>query len=454
MRACWWPLTPALLTLLAPVLLTGCGGATPGGLASTGNRSEPRIQGEAFPQPLAASAEARAEETDFRSRRALRLSNGLVTVVALPSASGRLVSLRLGEFEYLRTDLAPTAPPSEQAATDSGGDLATPVAEAKPDESPSLSAAWKGEILTARGIYAEVKLTSPEPRPAGLQLSRTLRLYAGSTRLTVTDTLTNSSDQPARWSLQTTTRLTGLIGTGAPRGQVRLYAPLAPAPDHPEGFWPLEKESDTSQFSAPAQHRLLEVTYNGLPGQVALGPGSGWLAYTENGGNHALVRRLQVSTTGDYPNGAPTRLRLAPAEQGVAYVELLTAAPYQDLRPTASLTLTQDWYATVVPGPVVDTSDQAAICEPLVLKSPGEGFRLTGRLGVFAPGTLLLSPINAAGQTLGVPLRLPVTPGEPVVLDQSLPARPGLAGVQLALENPAGTPLAALASVSLPSPAG
>lgn len=451
MRVRWWPLLPALPAIAALPFLTGCGGATPGGLASAGDRSEPRIQGQAFPQPLTASAEARAEEVDYQGRRALQLSNGLVTAVALPSASGRLVSLRLGEFEYLHTDIAPTAP--EQMATDTGGDLVTPVAEKRSGEPPALPAVWRGEVLTARGIYAEVRITSPEHKAAGLQLVRTLRLYAGSTRLTVTDTLTNTGDQAAKWYLQTVTRLTGQIGTGAPRGQVRLYAPLTPAPDHPEGFWPLEEESDSSQFQAAAPGRLLEVTYNGLPGEIALGPGSDWLAYTENGGNHVLVRRLQISATGDYPQAAPTRLRLAQAEPGMAYVELVTATSYQDLRPAASLTLTQDWYATVVPGPIVDTSDQAAISEPLVLKSSGEGVRLTGRLGVFAPGALLLSPVNAAGQTLGIPHRLPVAPGEPVVLDQILPVRPGLTGVQVALENSAGTPLAALASVSLPGPA-
>ena len=442
---CWYlPLIPVVALALA-----GCGGATPGGL-SAGDQGEPHIQGEAFPQPLSASAEAQAQEIDYHGRRALQLTNGLVTAVADP-ASGRLVSFTMGSFEFLRS----TEGVAQASKPASGGDLVEALTPGSAGVSLVLSGgAWKGEILTARGLYAEVKLSAAEDQQSHLKLTRTLRLYADSTRLTVTDALTNAADKPVQCSLQTLTQLTGVIGSAAPAGQVRLYAPLAPAPNHPEGFWSLGQDGDTTQFHSAPTGRLLEVTYNGLPGEVALHLRDGWLGYTESGGNRALVRRFTLTATGQYPDDAPARLRTAKAEAGAAYVETLTSSPVQDLQPGATLTLAQDWYATVVPGPIVDTADYAVISQSLLLKPEGQAYRLTGRLGVFAPGTLLLSPVNAAGQPLGDPIRLPVAPDKPITLDQLLLAGSGATAVRLALENSSGTPLATLAQVPLPSPTG
>jgi hypothetical protein len=317
-----------------------------------------------------------------------------------------------------------------------------------------LGAGWKGAVTTARGIYAEVSMTSPEDKDSGIQIVRTLRLYAGGTHLALTDTLTNTGAKLAQWSLRGATQLNGLAGTGAPDGQVRLYAPLAPVPDHPEGFWSLAKDGDLSQFQATAQGKLLAVTYNGKGGEVGLGPDSTWLAYAEAGGNHALARRLTMAAGDDYPDKAPVRLRTAAAKEGRAYVEMGVASPWEQLKPAATLTLTQDWYATIVPGPIVGVTEQAAIAQPLLLQAQGLGYQLTGRLGCFSVGTLLITPASAAGQTLGTPIRLPVTPGTAVTLNQLVTGQAGATAIQLSLENGAGTPLTAVASVPIPRATG
>lgn len=436
MRVPGWPL---LILAAVALALLGCGGPTPGGLTA-GDRSEPRIQGEAFPQPLSAAAEAQAQEITQEGRRVLQLSNGLVTALADP-ASGRLLSLRLGAFEFLRTTVT------------EGGEEARLALAGNPD-SDLPAAAWaRGEIVTARGLYAEVKLSAAE-ESSSLRLTRTLRLYAGSTRLTVTDTVTNAGDQSLRASLRTTAELTGVLASAAPTGQVRLYAPVAPASGHPEGFWSVDPAGDATQFQALPPGRILETIYRGQPGEVAVNLREGWLAYTEAGGNRALVRRFALAADGNYPDGAALRLRTGKAEGGVAYVAAVVSSPVQELRPGATLTLAQDWYATVLPGPIVDTADHAAFAQALTLQPEAEQYRLTGRLGVFSPGTLLISPVDAAGQPLGTPLRLAVTPDQPIELDETLSAGPGAAAVRLALENPSGTPLSTLARVPLPRSVG
>jgi hypothetical protein len=427
----------------------------------TGDQAVPHIDGEAFPQALAASAEAVATETDYHGHHALQLGNGLVTVVAVPAASGRLVSFQLGKFEYLQPDPALAKATTDKTVADSGGEAVRVISGVKSGTGPAqagkpvlLGTVWKGAVTTAKGIYSEVTMTSPADKDSGVQIVRTLRLYAGSTHLAVTDTLTNTGDKPGQWALQSATQLAGLIGTGAPSGQVQLYAPLAPAPNHPQGYWSLAKDGDVSQFQATAQGRLLAAAYSGKAGEMGLGPGATWLAYAESGGNHVLAQRLTVAAGEDYPDGAPGRLGAAAAAQGVAYVEMGVASPWQELKPAATLTLTQDWYATIVPGPIVDVTGEAAISQALQVLPQAQGYQLTGRLGSFSVGTLLITPADAAGQTLGTPVRLPVTPGTALTLNQALSAHAGATTVQLSLENGAGTPLAAVATVPLPRVAG
>ncbi len=487
MRESAWAGLFALAMIGAPVALAGCGSATPGGLVTSRERSEPRIMGEAFPQPLQATSEAQAQEIDYRGQRALQLSNGLVTVVALPGAEGRIVSYRLGAFEYLHTSSATAAEQQQNGGrTTEGGEVvrviesgASPPApllagegsEALPrpagegaavppgtsaggTPAPLTTGAWKGEVLTARGIYAEVELLGPEDKQVGLRLTRLLRLYAGSTRLQVTDTLENTGKQPLKCALETVTQLVGAPDKVAPSGQVRLYLPLTPTREHREGFWSRLNEGDTSQFATGGLGRLLEVAYKGKAGEVAANVRSGWLGYAESSGGHALVRRFIASPTGEYAEGAPVRVRTTEAKAGEAWVELLTASATEEIKAGGVLVLAQDWYATVLPGPIVEASETAAIGEALTLKPEGEGLRLRGRLGVFAPGKVVITLLDASGQRLGEPIAIKATPSAAVVIDQAISGVAGAAAVRLALENASGTPMGDIAQVPLPAPRG
>jgi len=190
--------------------LAGCGGgATPRAVHSS-QPQEPHIGGAAFRQPLQPQTEAQAEEFDFHGWQALRLSNGLVTVVAVPAAGGRILSYQLGDHEYLWQNpdlLGKTFPPpqteEERAWHNFGGDKVWPAPQADwggpPDPLGTAldGAEWSGEIVTAEGVYAEIQMVSPkDEQVVGLQATRKVRLYAGSTRLQVTDSFKNVSDRP------------------------------------------------------------------------------------------------------------------------------------------------------------------------------------------------------------------------------------------------------------------
>ena len=441
---------------LAAALVAGCGGAAMGPTAMGGQAAEPHIAGEAFAPALQPTGYAQAQTTQWKGRPALELSNGLVRVVAVPKLGGRVVSYRLGDYDYLWLDKAlSSGQGAAPTAGDWGGDWVVPVSEQEPGGLPAatlpaaLAGEWTGQVTTPRGLFAEVKLTSPEDKAgSGVQLTRVLRLYTGSTRLQITDSLTNLTDQPLTRGLRTVTQMVGVRGSGRPEGEVRAYLPLAPG-DEGQGYSSLLPGGD-SQYSA--QDHLLQVAYSGYAGKVGAPDPKGWVACAETGGNYTFVRRFATGALGQNPDqGAQAEVYTAPWDDARGgYVALETLSPLRGVKPGESLSFAQNWYATVAPGPIVDAVEYAAFSQPPTLTREGDGFRLKGVLGVFAAGTLSVSVLDASGQPLGDPSLLQVSPATPVTLDQLLRGGLGASAVRLSLQNSNGTPLADLAQVPAP----
>lgn len=423
-------LVSAVVVVLATVALWGgCGGATESPV-TMGDQTAPRVSGQGLAtEPVAALSQASAEEVDFHGWKAFRLANGLISVLAVPAAGGRILSYQLGQHEYLFTqdNLLGKALETQD---DPGGDRVQ-VLSSDGAESP-LSGKWTGSITTAAGLLAEVKLVSPSDRAAGVQVTRTLRLYAGSTRLQVTDTLKNLGEAAGTWSLGSVAEL-----TGRQPEQLRAYAPANVAPGHPQGFWGSEGLGAT----VPGASRRVEVTYGAKPGAISVWAAEGWLALADGAADAAWVRRFPARGDQKYPAGALAEIAVAEGR-----MLLSSRAPLQEIGAGQSVSFAQDWYATTTPAPIVDVTDMAALTQAPTLKTEGGKPRLTGKLGVFATGSLALTPVDASGQPVGTPVILPANPGRAVAIDQEVAV--GAASiVRLSLENDRGTELGRIAEL-------
>ena len=428
-------------------LLYGCGGATQN-LASTGGQSAPHISGQAFAQDLAAAPEATATEIDYRGWKALQLSNGLVTVIAVPAAGGRILSYQLGKLEYLYSDPSLTA--KSPGAPDYGGDRMAPVS---PDKAaldaaaPGLNGKWIGSITTARGILAEIQMTSPDDKGTGLRLTRTVRLYAGGTHLQVSDTLQNLGEKPVKWSVGSATQALSVAGSKSPQGEVQAFLPAVSTTQHAEGFWSLGGAKDLATL-LKGSDKLVQVAYRGQAGQVAVRDAAGWLALTNAVEQNALVRRFPANDLNEYPGDASAEVVATEYAAGKAGgLTLISRGPLQEVAPGKDLTFAQDWYATMATGPITGATEIAALSKPLTLQPQGTKLRLQGQLGVFAAGNLVITLLDASGQPVGTSITVPARPDQAVVVDQTLPGGTA-ASVKLAMETDRGTPLGEIASLS------
>lgn len=443
-----------LAAALAAVI-AGCGGGVE---QAKPRREVPGISSSVSPVQ-APREQATAEEIDYQGWRALRLTNGMVTLVVVPEAGGRVLEYKLGGHPYLwlnPAELGKSYPPAEltknRAGHDFGGYSAWPASadswQGPPEPSwANLEAGkWTGKITVRQGRTAEVELTSPEDRTTGLQVTRVVKLYGGSSQVRITERFTNKSDQTVTWAIRQATRLTAAQESdGKVNDKARLYLPLNPDSKFSGGFRSLVP-AGAGQFKTLADH-LLQMTCQGRDGGAVADPRADWIAGVDEAHDYTFVQRFTVSQAGDYPEAHAALLLATLAAKPYAEVSVYT--PVKTLQPGDSLEASVDWFAAKVGGPVVDCGPSAAVREPLKLARKADKLRLTGRFGVFAPGNLAFILQDAAGQAIGQPATLKVSPGEEVKLDQVIAEEAKAKTLVVELQNDAGTPLGQIGSLPL-----
>ena len=307
---------------------------------------------------------------------------------------------------------------------------------------------WTSEIVSSGGPVGEIELVSPpDDEVTGLQITRRILLFTNTTRVQVTETFTNVSARPVTWSIWGVTQVPGsLTSQDKFNEQARIYFPLDTDSRRPEGFWYLTG-GPSEQFQPIDDGRLMEVSYRGEKAKIGADSMGGWIAYVDGIHEYAFVQRFTVSELGDYPDDGATIEVWTSGED--SYMEIEVLSPLYTLQPDESKSFEQEWYATSLAGPIRDSTDVAAIREPLQVESVEAGLRLTGELGVFAPGKIEIDLIDDAGQPLSEVTTLAVDPTQAVIVDKTVPPVPGAVAVRLRLVSERDAPIGEVARVPL-----
>jgi hypothetical protein len=433
-------------------LLAGCGGVE----QARARREVPGVTGSMSPVATAAE-EATAAEADYKGWQAFRLTNGMATVVVVPELGGRIMEYKLGGHPFLWVNPAelertPSTAGGKVAWRDFGGYRAwpTPAERWKAPPDPAAVALdggkWTGKITVNKGRLAEVEVVSPEDQLTGLQITRTVQLYGGSSQVHITEKLTNKAAHAAEWGLRQVAQLPGVVETESkPTGKSQLFLPLNPESKFPDGY-SIVGTGATSQYRVLAD-KLLQVSYLGQEGQLAADSRAGWLAHVDEAHGYAFVARFTVSQLGSYPEqGATVILRTAAAP---SCLEVSLLSPLRTVQAGDSLEVSSDWFATRVGSPIVRCSDVAAVREPLKLTRKDDKLRLTGTLGVFAPGNLAIVLQDAAGAAIGQPILIKVSPADEVKVDKALAEETTAKKLVVELQNSKGTPLGQVAELEM-----
>ncbi len=199
---------------------------------------------------------------------------------------------------------------------------------------------WLGQWSAKATGDREVEMTSVVDSKSGLQVVRKFALHETSSRLTVTQTVTNKSAEPVRqcfWSR-----------TLAVHGGVSIV-PCDSKRSLMPNLYCMAPNGKTLNFRPddPAIRRIDDyLVIDGPPGHAKLGMDSvkGWVAY-QTRSDQLFVKRYPVSDIGLYGELAGYNLSIwYPKESFMPACEVEPIGPMKTLKPGESDSFTVDWW--------------------------------------------------------------------------------------------------------------
>lgn len=397
-------------------------------------------------------------------RRCARLSNGLVRVSVVPQIGGRTLEYALGDYNFLflgREELGRTLGDDEEARyLHFGGQFAQLHPEDKwvrlqsrrPGELPM--GRYELRLLPPADGVPGVEVTSAPDLATSTRLTRRVELFPGSTRLRITDTLTNLRLTPQEWGIQAMLQLkggpspSGIMRRGEQAsGDIALYVPLNPKSRFKGGVDYVVGGGSTSrgarQWSTGELPGLLVLHYEGELGKAVVDPVLPWVAFVDHRAGYVFVQTCEVPRKAIQSIGRS----LAP----YPFIEVQCFGREARLGPGESASLVQEWYAARCPGPVVDVTAAGVVASPLsLLRIQGRTW-VAGTFGVFYKGSTAVVFQGSDGKELARLDCGEVTPLEVFKLNRPADVPPQARQVMLEVRDASGKVVGHLGRIELPA---
>ncbi|MEI8040749.1 MAG: DUF4380 domain-containing protein [Verrucomicrobiota bacterium] len=439
----------------------------------------------ACPETSAAQGASVVAASTYRGWTTLRLANGLVGLQILPDIGGRVIQFSLGrkDFLWVNGELVGKMPLANGLTADGGwfncgGDKLWPAPQGWDNDEQ-----WPGppdavldgqpyalEQLPAKTGEVALQLTSRKDPRSGIQFSRVIRIFDGSTRVSFDATMKNVDAKPRRWGIWAHTQLNGARADGsAYNPQMQAWCPINPKSRFPQGYSVIFGGPDNPTFQPDAKRGLMRVQYQYKVGKIGMDSDRGWVATVDGESGAVFVHRFQFEPGKDYPDGSSVEFWLNGAGNIHAYnkemampanpdenpyvFESEVLSPFARLEPGGTYTWHYDWYACNISGdfPVVDCTEAGLVAEPLRVETTGRQLRLKGRFGVFVSGYLHAEFRDGQGKTIRkVDFGQTVSPTEALVLGKTVQAPPQAKWIKLFLADKKGKRLGELAEAALP----
>jgi len=394
---------------------------------------------------------ATAKESNYRGWKTLALDNGLIEVQIAPAIGGRIVQLKLTGFEYLwvNDQLAGTVPPASGVGPNGewlnfGGDKLWPAPQGwerddqwhGPPDPVLDGSAHAATVLAKTGSPVSIQLTSQKDKRSGIQFSRVVKVFDNAAHVSIDSTMTNTDTRPRRWGIWEVTQHNVANRQRAGYNKnMSAYCPVNPKSIHRDGFYILFGLVNNPEFRVDPNTGMMKVHYQRRVGKIGMDCSAGWLAVVNGTDGYVFVERFRYYPDKPYPDESSVEFWTHGPGQWVQgdqvlemkddpvecpyFMESEVLSPFAELKPGESYSFHLDWYAAKISGnyPVLDCTNVGVTCEPFAAKAGGGTLTLSGRFGVFYPGTSRAIFLDADDREIGkADLRLAVSPTEPVAL--------------------------------------
>jgi hypothetical protein len=409
------------------------------------------------------------QQVSFHGWESYQLKNEFVQLNVTQQLGGRIIGYKLGDHSFLWSNplLQGKIPPPTHLAPDGswlnwGGDKLWPAPQGW-----DSAAQWPGppdpvldgspqeaKIIRGDGDSLAIELTSPADLRTGIQFRRTIRTFAGTSRVGIAASMTNISDHLISWGIWSVTQL----DAGNPDGNGwnpnwNTYMPVNPFSHFPRGYQVLYGTDSNPEIQPQAVPAPLRLQYMWTVGKVGLDSKGGWLANVDGSSGFVFVQKFTFDPNAVYPDGSSVevwtngvgtirawgrtvRLSTDPSDNPYI-VESELLGPQVRLKPGEQSSFIYDWYSANIGGdfPIRSCNDYGCACGPLSARRVGTQIHIDGRFGVFYQGSVKIEFFGSGEKPVGVQkIFATVSPLQPVVLDSvSVKAPAGTASIRVVL---------------------
>jgi len=418
--------------------------------------------------------------------KSICLANDLISLKIVPDIGGRIMNFSLEDYQYLlvNDELENTIPPAARVAPDGswlnyGGDKlwVAPQGKKGPEQWPGPpdpvldGGPYEAAVVeTADGRPTAIELRSGKTASSGVQLSRTIRIFNNTSRVSFEAHMLNVDTIPRRWGIWAHTQLNGRNRNGEGHNpNYFAYCPLNPESVHSKGYWIMFGPEDNPSFRRDDRNGFVIVQYLRKIGKIGVDSAAGWVAVVDGTAGYVFVQRFTHLQGREYPDKATVEFwadgyrpvpegQSATGQKDPGYgLESELIGPYESLEPGESASFRYDWYAAAIGGNyrIWDCNPWAVTCSRLTGGFVEDKVKLSGRFGVFYKGRIELIARDKAGSIVYAdPHPVMVTPAKPFVVENSnlgagLKAGSGAVEIVLVLKSVEGEVLGEIARTRL-----
>ncbi len=346
-----------------------------------------------------------------------------------------------------------------------------PIADQLDDGTYSLTATFIQEEPDATGKprhTCTVRLEGPSDKRTGLQYRRDIWIAEGSPEIHFRAVMTNASDHPIRWSMQSVSQYDTADASNLATYNKNFWAftPVNPQSGYFTQFQVRDGLANDPSFSVKDDRFRLH--WLPLQNEVWLDSTAGWIAVVDRSSHFAMIERFLYHPDGNYPgkatlifykNGPSFGLndKGLPALHGEPgddpfYMEAELNSPIVPLAPGESYKMDTTWSPTRAGDAFASVSAVGLVDTPLALSVDGSHAQLSGVFGVFESGDLTawyFGGLSSADGRANSEKLASARPDELVTLKNEIHIPPGTTRVEIHLLARNGSDLGSLGEVNV-----
>lgn len=369
-------------------------------------------------------------QADTHSWAKVHMSNDLICLQVVPEIGGRVLQYKLNDYGYflVNEELYDKKPPASGVGPDDawlnyGGDKLwlAPQGWDNDQQWPGPpDTVLDGQPYAVETISSkEIRLTSREDKRSGVQLSRVIKIFDGTTRVSIDATMKNIDTKTRRWGIWAHTQFNA--GNRHGKGYNEnywAYCPLNNNSIFTKGYEVQYGLVNNMSYKPDYDNGMMRVHYQRRVGKIGIDSHAGWVATVDATDGYVFVHRFKYEPEKAYPDNSSVEIWMNGLGEFVAWgkvnqmpedtkanpynFESEVISPYASLEPGQEYTYHYEWYSAKIPSGLgmVDCSDVGVVCEALAAVHKGASLNITGKFGVFYEGTIKITAFDKNGREI------------------------------------------------------